>query len=78
MRVLNELENIDDELEKEGIVIIRLDNKAEAKELGIDHLPALVYYESKIPAIYEGLHCGAIHTLPYFQPEYYSISGMPF
>ncbi|XP_055320485.1 uncharacterized protein LOC129577457 isoform X20 [Sitodiplosis mosellana] len=54
MRVLNELENIDDELEKEGIVIVRIDNADEAKEYGLDHLPALVYFEDKIPALYEG------------------------
>lgn len=54
IRVLNELENIDDELDKEGIVIVRIDNKEEAKEYGIDHLPTLMYFESKIPAIYEG------------------------
>lgn len=54
IRVLNELENIDDELEKEGIVIVRIDNADEAKEYGLDHLPALVYFEDKIPAIYEG------------------------
>lgn len=54
IRVLNELENIDDELEKEGIVIVRIDNKDEAKEYGLDHLPALVYFENKIPALYEG------------------------
>ncbi|XP_039749495.1 uncharacterized protein LOC120626186 isoform X2 [Pararge aegeria] len=54
IRILNELENIDDELEKEGIVIVRIDNEAEAKEYGIDHLPTLVYFEENIPAIYEG------------------------
>ncbi|XP_013108159.1 uncharacterized protein LOC106087600 isoform X7 [Stomoxys calcitrans] len=54
IRILNELENIDDELEKEGIVIVRIDNTAEAKEYGLDHLPALIYYENKIPAMYEG------------------------
>ncbi|XP_026322360.1 uncharacterized protein LOC113231978 isoform X1 [Hyposmocoma kahamanoa] len=54
IRILNELENIDDELEKEGIVIVRMDNEAEAKEFGIDHLPTLVYFEENIPAIYEG------------------------
>ncbi|XP_037908220.1 uncharacterized protein LOC119649874 isoform X6 [Hermetia illucens] len=54
IRVLNELENIDDELEKEGIVIVRIDNAAEAKEYGLDHLPALIYFEEKIPALYEG------------------------
>jgi hypothetical protein len=54
IRILNELENIDDELDKEGIVIVRIDNEMEAKEYGLDHLPALVYYENKIPSIYEG------------------------
>ncbi|XP_013144969.1 PREDICTED: uncharacterized protein LOC106108359 isoform X2 [Papilio polytes] len=54
IRILNELENIDDELEKEGIVIVRIDNDAEAKQYGIDHLPTLVYFEENIPAIYEG------------------------
>jgi len=56
MRILNELENIDDELEKEGIVIVRMDNDNEAKEYGIDHLPTLVYFENKIPALYEGTY----------------------
>ncbi|XP_052121699.1 uncharacterized protein LOC113208203 [Frankliniella occidentalis] len=54
IRVLNELENIDDDLEREDIVIVRMDNKDEAKEYGIDHLPTLVYFENKIPALYEG------------------------
>lgn len=48
------MENIDDDLEREGIIIIRLDNADEAKEYGLDHLPAMVYFENKIPAIYEG------------------------
>jgi hypothetical protein len=42
-------------LDKEGIVIVRLDDANEAKEYGIDHLPTLVYFENKIPAIYEGI-----------------------
>ncbi|CAO1323981.1 unnamed protein product [Diamesa tonsa] len=54
IRVLNEMENIDDDLEREGIVMIRIDNADEAKEYGLDHLPAMVYFENKIPAIYEG------------------------
>lgn len=35
-------------------MIARMDNDAEAKEYGIDHLPTLIYIEDKIPAIYEG------------------------
>lgn len=48
------MENIDDELEKEGIVIVRIDNDEEAKEFGIDHLPTLIYFEDRIPSLYEG------------------------
>lgn len=54
MKILNELENIDDDLEKEGIVIVKMDDEKEAKEYGIDTLPTLVYFEDKLPAIYEG------------------------
>lgn len=31
-----------------------MDNDAEAKQFGIDHLPTLVYFEEKIPSLYEG------------------------
>lgn len=51
---MNELENIDDDLSKEDIVLVRMDNDEEAKEFGIDHLPTLVYFEDKLPSIYEG------------------------
>lgn len=43
IRVLNEMENIDDDLEREGIIIVRLDNADEAKEYGLDHLPGKIY-----------------------------------
>lgn len=48
------MENVDDDLDMENIIIVRVSNDAVAKVLGIDHLPALIYYENKIPAIYEG------------------------
>lgn len=41
-------------MEKEGIVIVRMDDEEEAKEFGIDELPTLMYIENKLPAIYEG------------------------
>lgn len=51
---LSELENIDDECDKHGIVFVKISNVDEAKEYGLDDLPALVYFENKIPSIYEG------------------------
>lgn len=51
---MNELENIDDECDKLGIVFVKIDNDDEAKEYGLEKLPALLYFESGIPLIYEG------------------------
>ncbi|GAB6029507.1 protein disulfide-isomerase precursor [Chamberlinius hualienensis] len=53
-KVLNELENIDDDCDKHGIPFVKIDNDAEAKEYGIDNLPALVYFENQIPSVYDG------------------------
>ncbi|XP_062543081.1 uncharacterized protein LOC134210806 isoform X8 [Armigeres subalbatus] len=72
IRVLNELENIDDELEKEEIVIARLDNAEEAREYGLDHLPALVYFENQIPAIYEGDLMNEEEVLEWLKLQKYS------
>ena len=52
--MLSELEHIDDDCDQKGIAFIKINNAAEAKEYGIDKLPALIYFENKIPAIYGG------------------------
>lgn len=52
--MLAELENIDDECDQNDIAFVKIDNDAEAKEYGIDTLPALIYFEKRIPYIYEG------------------------
>jgi len=53
-RVLNELENIDDECDKHGIIFVKIDNTEEAAEYGIEKVPALLYFENGIPLVYEG------------------------
>lgn len=53
-KVLAELENIDDECDQNDIAFVKIDNDAEAKEYGIDSLPALIYFEKRIPHIYDG------------------------
>ncbi|KAK7069268.1 hypothetical protein SK128_025944 [Halocaridina rubra] len=52
--ILGELENIDDDCEQAGVPFVKIDNDAEAKEYGIEELPSLVYFENRIPSIYEG------------------------
>ena len=51
---LDELENIDDDCEQAGIPFVKVADAREAKEYGIDTLPTLVYFENRIPSIYEG------------------------
>lgn len=53
-KVLNELENIDDECDQLGVAFVKIDNDDEAKEYGIDKVPALLYFEKGIPTYYEG------------------------
>ena len=52
--VLAELEQIDDECDSKGIQFVKIDSLAEAKKYGIDDVPALVYFEDGVPALYEG------------------------
>lgn len=53
-RVLNELENIDDECDTLGIVFVKIDDEEEAKVYGIEELPALLYFENGVPTLYNG------------------------
>lgn len=53
-KVLNELENIDDECDSLGIAFVKIDNDEEAKEYGIEKVPTLLYFEKGIPTYYEG------------------------
>ena len=55
MAVLKELENIDDECDAHQIAFVKISNLDEAKEYGLDNLPALVYFENRIPSVYEGI-----------------------
>lgn len=53
-RVLNELENIDDECDQLGVTFVKIDSSEEAKEYGIEKLPTMLYFEKGIPMVYQG------------------------
>ena len=53
-KVLNELENIDDECDQLGINFVKMDDVEEAKDYGVTKFPKLVYFEQGIPTVYEG------------------------
>lgn len=52
--MLAELETIDDETDEAGIQFVKTNDVSAAQALGISHLPALVYFESGNPSIYDG------------------------
>lgn len=53
-KILAELENIDDDCDEHNIAFVKIDDAEEAKEYGIDELPTLVFFEKKIPHVYDG------------------------
>jgi len=54
-KILQKLENIDDDTDRVNIPFVRIDDDSVAKEFGIlDELPILVYFENRIPSVYEG------------------------
>lgn len=46
--ILQELENIDDELDAQGIHIVKIADDVAAKDYGIEDTPALVYFEHEV------------------------------
>lgn len=51
---MTELENIDDDCDRNKIAFVKIDNDNEAKEYGIDTFPTLVFFEKRIPHVYDG------------------------
>ena len=51
--VLRKLEQIDDDCAKFEINFVKLNDSEAAQEYGIDYLPGLLYFENRIPSIYD-------------------------
>lgn len=54
-KVLQELENIDDEADQLGIGFVKINDENLAEEYNLGSLPSLVYYRHQTPIIYEGI-----------------------
>jgi hypothetical protein len=52
--VLEDLETIDDDTDKHGIQFVKSKDSKLASEIGIFSFPALVYYETGVPIMYNG------------------------
>lgn len=53
-KVLEELENIDDDCDKHGITFVKTKDFSVADGYGVHDYPALVYFEGGIPNVFEG------------------------
>ena len=51
--VLRGLEKINDECRKFNIDFVKVDDPTQAVVYGLDHLPGLMYFENKIPSVYD-------------------------
>lgn len=54
-RILEELENIDDDCDRHGITFVKTKDFSVAEAYGVNDYPALVYFESSIPNVFEGM-----------------------
>lgn len=66
--ILEELETIDDDTDQHGIQFVKSNDVKLAAEIGIFSFPALVYYETGVPIMYDGKFdpsppCRLLHTL---------------
>lgn len=52
--ILEELEKIDDDAENHGIQFVKSNDAKLAAEIGVFSFPALVYYETGVPIMYDG------------------------
>lgn len=53
-KTLEELENIDDDCDRHGITFVKTKDFSVAEQFGVHDFPALVYFESSIPNVFEG------------------------
>ena len=60
--ILEELEQIDEKLDKQDLAMVKISDEGAIDNYGIETLPALVYFENGVPEIYEGdlLNDGAV------------------
>ena len=54
METLTELENIDDDVGKQRIAMVKTTDAAFAEEIGVETYPALVFFKEGVPNLYEG------------------------
>ncbi len=52
--ILEDLENIDDDTDRQGINFVKTTDLNIATNYGVTNFPAVIYFENQVPSIYEG------------------------
>ena len=60
--ILEELEQIDEKLDKQDLAMVKISDEGAIENYGIEVVPALVYFENGVPEVYGGdlLNDGAV------------------
>jgi len=55
-KVLEDLENVDDDLDRKNVILVKMASTANNALTGMDvkELPAVVFFDNGIPSIFEG------------------------
>ena len=55
MEIINKLEDIDDDFDKNGIPFVKIDDVPKARdEFGLDNLPAILFFNDEVPNMFAG------------------------
>merc|ERR1719397_427303 len=54
MKVSNSLESIADDCADNDIGIVKIDDKEEAGQYGLDNIPSLMFFNGQVPSVYTG------------------------
>lgn len=74
--ILEELETIDDDTDKHGIQFVKSNDAKLAAEIGVFSFPALVYYETGVPIMYDGKY-GKFNFVFYYPSLSFPLSYNP-
>lgn len=61
------MENIDDDCDRHGITFVKTKDFSVAEQYGVHDYPALVYFESSIPNVFEGSNKAISRRMEFFK-----------
>ena len=54
-KVLSGLENVDDDLGRKDILIVKMDkDRNDISGINVDEFPAVVFYDEQVPTVFQG------------------------